>query len=296
MLPDMVFDPYNTAGDDVGKEFTLDGGDVTVQNVEYTNFHNGVNNSAGYDTLVVTVSDFEPGETMSFSIDMDPTSISSTDLGSQAAGPVSGLETTGMTVSVDSGSAPIESTVVGDGSAGGAMATVTEDTDESQPSIGVEGVSLSDVGLSDRHSAATVTSADQIVTISGAPANAEVTLLRVEGELNLNNVPVGYDIEDYEANNAVNVEYYTVTTDQNGEATVDVTLTDADNVEESGLNYFTAWVEEPDGDTGPISDYVVLELGENSPPTIDAISDQTVTEGDSATVPVSVDDPDGDAV
>jgi hypothetical protein len=125
-----------------------------------------------------------------------------------------------------------------------------------------------------------------------------VTLLRVEGELNLNNVPEPYEVEEYEANKAVQVEYYTATTDSNGEATVDVTLTDADAVEESGLNYFTAWVVEPDGDTGPISDYAILELEPetNTPPTIDAISDQTVTEGDSATVSVSASDDDGDSV
>jgi hypothetical protein len=282
MLPDMVFDPFNTAGDDVGKEFTLDSGDVTVDNVEYTNFHNGVDNEAGYDTVVVTLSGFEPGETMTFSVDNDPTSIDTTDLSSQAAGPVSGLEITGGTVSVDSGSGPVEATIVGDGSAGGSMATVMEDTDESKPSIGVEGVSLSSTTLSPRHSAATVGDAQQTITISGAPANAEVTLLRVEGELNLNNVPTGYEIEDYEANKAVQVEYYPVTTDSNGEATVDVTLTDTGAVPESGLNYFTAWVNEPDGDTGPISDYAVLQL--NAPPTADAGTDQTVDEGTTVTL------------
>jgi hypothetical protein len=299
MLPDMVFDPFNTAGDDVGKEFTLDSGDVTVQNVEYTNFHNGVDNDAGYDTVVVTLSGFEPGETMAFSVDMDPTSIDTTDLGSQAAGPVSGLETTGMTVSVDSGSGPVEAVVVGDGSAGGATATVQEDTDESKPSLSVDGVSLSSTTLSDRHSAATVGDAQQTISISGAPPNAEVTLLRVAGELNLNNVPTGYEIEDFEANKANQVEYYPVTTDSNGEATVDVTLTDTGSVEESGLNYFTAWVVEPDGDTGPISDYAILELdpdAQNTAPTVDAITDQGVSQGGSTTVGVSTTDDEGDSL
>jgi hypothetical protein len=284
MLPDMVFDPFNTAGDDVGKEFTLDSGDVTVQNVEYTNFHNGVDNEAGYDTIVVTLSGFEPGETMTFSVDNDPTVIDTTDLGSQAAGPVSGLEITGGTVSVDSGSGPVEATIVGDGSAGGSMATVQEDTSESEPSIGVQGVTLSSTTLSDRHSAATVPSASQTITISGAPANAEVTLLRVEGELNLNDVPEPYDLEEYEANDANQVQYYAATTDSNGEATVDVTLTDNPDtgVDESGLNYFTAWVVEPDGDTGPISNYAILQL--NAPPTADAGPDQTVDEDTTVTL------------
>ncbi|WP_435074548.1 malectin domain-containing carbohydrate-binding protein [Halorubrum sp. HHNYT27] len=298
VLPDMVFDPFNTAGDNVGKEFTLDGGDVTVDNVEYANFHNGENNSAGYDSLIVTLSEFEPGETMSFSIDNDPTSISSTDLGSQAAGPVSGLELAGGTVSVGADEIDTyEATLVGDGSAGGSQATVLNDTDETKPTISVDGVSLSSTTLSDRHTAATVSAADQTVSISGAPANADVTLLRVEGELNLSNVPDPYDIEEYEANKAVDVQYYSATTDDTGAATVDVTLTNS--TAEGGLNYFVAAVEEPDGDTGPTSDYAVLELSEgpeNTAPTMGSITDKGVSEGESLTVDVPASDADGDAL
>jgi hypothetical protein len=90
-----------------------------------------------------------------------------------------------------------------------------------------------------------------------------------------------------------------VTTDANGEATVEVTLTDTGTVEESGLNYFTAWVVEPDGDTGPISDYVILELEPepvNTPPTVDAVTDQGVSQGGSTTVDVSASDADGDSL
>ena len=295
VLPDMVFDPFNTAGDNVGKEFTLDGGDVTVENVEYANFHNGENNSAGYDSLVVTLSGFEPSETMSFSIDNDPTSISSTTLGSQAAGPVSGLELVGGTVSVgDGATADYEATLVGDGSPGGSEATVLNDTDESPPTIGVDGVSLSAISLSDRHTAAPVTDENQTVTVSGAPANSEVTLLRIEGELNLSNVPDPYEIEDYEANKAVDVQYYSATTDSTGAATVDVTLTNS--TAEGGQNYFVAHVQEPNGDTGPTSDYVVLQLAANNAPTIDSITDKGVTEGESVTIDVPASDADGDAL
>ncbi|MDS0279521.1 malectin domain-containing carbohydrate-binding protein [Halomicroarcula sp. S1AR25-4] len=279
VLPDMVFDPFNTAGDDVGKEFTLDSGDVTVENVEYTNFHNGQNNSAGYDTLIVTLSGFEPSETMAFSIDNDPTSISSTTLGSQAAGPVSGLELSGGTVSVGAESTGMhEATLVGDGSAGGSQATVLNDTDESPPSIGVDNVSLSATTLSDRHTAATVFDANQTVSISGAPANADVTLLRIEGELNLSNVPDPYEIEDYEANKAVDVQYYSTTTDSTGTATVDVTLTNS--TAEGGQNYFVAYVEEPNGDTGPTSDYVILQLADGPGPIGDFENAPTDPDGD----------------
>jgi hypothetical protein len=279
VLPDMVFDPFNTAGDNVGKEFTLDSGDVTVENVEYANFHNGQNNSAGYDSLVVSLSGFESSETMSFSIDNDPTSISSTALGSQAAGPVSGLELVGGTVSVGADStADYVATIVGDGSAGGSAATVLNDTDESQPAIAVDNVSLSSTTLSDRHTAATVTDVNQTVDISDAPANADVTLVRIEGELNLSNVPEPYDIEEYEANKAVDVQYYSTTTDSTGAATIDVTLTNSTAT--GGQNYFVANVVEPNGDTGPTSDYVVLQLSEGPGPVAGFENAPTDPDGD----------------
>ncbi|WP_256290028.1 PKD domain-containing protein [Halobellus inordinatus] len=59
-------------------------------------------------------------------------------------------------------------------------------------------------------------------------------------------------------------------------------------------------IEVADGNDGTDSDSVSVTVQPTQPanqaPTIDAISDQTVTEGDSATVPVSADDPDGDTV
>jgi hypothetical protein len=298
LLPDVVHDPFNTAGDDVGKEFTLDGGDVTVENVEYTNVHNGVDDDQGYDSLVVTLSGFEPGETASFSIDNDPTSIGSTDLGSQAAGPISGLELAGGTVSVGAGDGLVTGTLVGDGSAGGAEAVVGPDADEPDPTLGVEGVALSDASLSPRHTAATVTDANQTVTVAGAPPGATVTLLRAEAELNLSNVPSPVEIEPYEGNKLVDVAYSSTAADANGTATFGVTLTNSTAT--GGQNYLVAVVEEPEGDTGPTSDYVVLDLveevpaEENSPPTVGAITDLGVTEGESVTVDVPASDADGD--
>ncbi|MFC5970386.1 malectin domain-containing carbohydrate-binding protein [Halomarina salina] len=260
MLPDMVFDPYNTAGDNVGKEFSLDGGAVTVTNVEYADFHNGVDDTAGYDSLVVTLDGFDPGETMTFSVDNDPTSISSTPLGSQAAGPVSGLELSGATVTVANEAGATTADLVGDGSAGGAEASLDGDVAPA-PTIGVDGVSLDDSILSARHAGATVNEQAQTVTVSG-PANAPVTLVRVEGVLDLSDVPTPYDVEDYEANKAVVVEYYSTTTDATGQATVAVDLTNSSA--DGGLNYFVAAVEDGDGDPGFASNYVVLRYDPSS--------------------------------
>jgi hypothetical protein len=78
---------------------------------------------------------------------------------------------------------------------------------------------------------------------------------------------------------------------------VDVTLTNS--TAEGGQNYLVAHVEEPDGDTGPTSDYVVLQLSEgqaNAAPTIDSITDKGVSEGESLTVDVPASDADGDTL
>jgi len=62
----------------------------------------------------------------------------------------------------------------------------------------------------------------------------------------------------------------------------------------------TFQVEVADGNGGTDTDSVSVTVQPTQPanqaPTIEEIADQTVTEGDSATVPVSADDPDGDSV
>jgi hypothetical protein len=301
-LPDMVFDPDGTAGDQAAKGLNIDSesgdgvGVVSVADEDvFSQPHNGQNGSDGYDVLTIEFTDFEPGETVTFSADNDPTSIKGATIPSQEAGPVSGLELAGATVEVGYADGTTQTTqTIGDGTDGGAEAVVDGDV-PSAPSIGAEGVSLDENALDSYHSAATVTEGSQTITVSG-PANADVTLVQVEGELELDNVPdyngtPGYDVEGYESNKAENVAYYSATLGSNGEATIPVTLTDSTDV--GGLNYFVAAVEDGDG-AGLASDVVVLELTENTAPTIDAITDQGVTEGESVTVDVPASDADGD--
>nr|WP_264475110.1 malectin domain-containing carbohydrate-binding protein [Salinirubrum litoreum] len=304
-LPDMVFDPDGTAGDQAAKGLTIDSqsGDgvgvvSTADGDVFSQPHNGQDGSDGYDVLTIEFTDFDPGETVAFSADNDPTSIKGATVSSQEAGPVSGLELARATVDVGYADGTTQTTqAIGDGSQGGAQAVADSDV-PAAPSIGAEGVSLDGTALDGYHGAATVTEAAQTITVSG-PANADVTLVRVEGELELSNVPdydgtPGYEIEDFEANKAENVEYYSATLDSNGEATIPVTLTDSTDV--GGLNYFVAAVEDGDG-AGLSSNVVVLELDPdagNSAPTVDSITDQGVTEGESLSVDVPASDADGD--
>jgi PKD repeat protein len=80
-----------------------------------------------------------------------------------------------------------------------------------------------------------------------------------------------------------------------------VTLSDGEITlapESGDAGAYTVEVTADDGNGGTATEsfQVTVEEPPNQPPTIDAISDQTVTEGDSATVPVNADDPDGDSV
>jgi hypothetical protein len=266
-MPDMVFDPDGTAGDQAGKGLSIDSqsGDgvgvvSTADGDVFSQPHNGVNGSDGYDVLTIEFTDFEPGESVAFSADNDPTSIKNATVGSQEAGPVSGLELARATVTVGYESTTQTTQTVGDGSQGGTE-SVADASVPAAPSIDVEGVSLDATALDARHSAATVTDASQTVNVS-APAGSTVTLVRVEGELELDNVPTydgtpGYEIEDYEANKAENVEYYSATVDASGTVSIPVTLTNSTDV--GGYNYFVAHVEDAEG-AGLGSNVVVLKL------------------------------------
>ncbi|WP_390293617.1 malectin domain-containing carbohydrate-binding protein [Haloarchaeobius litoreus] len=274
-LPDVVFDPDGTAGDQAAKGLSIDGqsGDgvgvvSTADGDVFSQPHNGVNGSDGYDVLTIEFTDFEPGETVSFSADNDPTSIKGATLSSQEAGPISGLELARSTLTVEYGDGTTQtSQTIGDGSAGGAEATVDSSV-PTAPSIDAQGVSLDSDALDPRHSAATVGNASQTITVSG-PAGAQVTLVRVEGELELSNVPdyngtPGYDIEAFEANKAEDVEYYSATIGSSGTVEIPVTLTNSTDV--GGLNYFVASVADAEG-AGMASNVVVLEYapGEDEP-------------------------------
>ncbi|ELZ27370.1 ring canal kelch-like protein [Halogeometricum pallidum JCM 14848] len=260
VFPDVVFDPNGTAGDSTAKGFVADSGS-SVTGLEGGSFdapHNGQDGDDGYDELTATFGDFESGETFAFSTDIDPTSIKG-GAGSGAAGSVSGLELSGATVTVEYADGSTQTTALfGDGSVGGAEAAATANP-ANAPLLGVDGVSLDGNALDSYHGAATVGSADQTITLSG-PEGATVELLHVEGQLQLANDADGYQIEPYEANTAENVDYQTVDLGSDGEATVDVTLTNTSASDaEGGFNYFVAAVQDGDGDTGLTSNVVVLK-------------------------------------
>ena len=287
----MVFDPQGTAGDSGAKGFTPDSGESAVGPTgSFAAPHNGQNADDGYDELTVDFDNFDGGESFAFSTDIDPTSIKNAE-GTGAAGSVSGLELAGATVTVEYADGTTQTTqLFADGSNGGSQATAKADLADA-PTLGAEGVSLDTDALDAQHSAATVSEASQTITVSG-PADATVELLRVEGQLELANQAEGYNLEDYEANTAENVEYQTVQLDSNGQATVGVTLTDSSSSgAEGGFNHFVAAVQDGDGDTGATSNVVVLKLDESSGSSSPQVLHR-VNAGEGTTVPATDDGPD----
>ncbi|MFC6836476.1 malectin domain-containing carbohydrate-binding protein [Halomarina ordinaria] len=271
-LPDVVFDPVGTAGDETGKCFVADSGASAVGLLTdgsgsgdascldpFSNPHDG-DPDDGYETLTVEFDDFEPGETFAFSSDLDPTSIKGAQ-GTQnsLAGPIGGNDVVGATVTVESASGTSTGELYSDGSAGGSEVT-TASAPAAAPTLGVDGVALGATDFPAHASgAATVAEATQTVTVSDVAPGATVSLLHTEGELNVEGVPDGgYDLDAYEANRLLALETATATADENGEATFEVTLTDSS--EAGGLNYFVATTVDDAGETGLVSQSVVLDL------------------------------------
>jgi len=268
ILPDLVYDPNGTAGDGGDKSFQAGANSDTVGVVStadadlFDKPKNDAGGDDGYQRLTLNFTDFQSGETLLFGSDGDPTSIKGADNNVQntLAGPVSGAELSGMTVTVEFADGTTETVrTFGDGSAGGSAVVSTADQTTTAPTLGVQNVSLDANALDARHSAAYVAEAQQTLTVSG-PAGATVQVMQADTELNLEGVPdydgsPGYNIEEFEGNNFLSVSYQTVQLDSNGQATVDVTLPD----QPEQPVYFMATVENDDGSTGEPSNVVVLQ-------------------------------------
>ncbi|MFD1686725.1 malectin domain-containing carbohydrate-binding protein [Halobellus litoreus] len=250
-MPDVVFGPLTDSG--TPGNAVKDASGAGAFQTSYSQPHEG-NPDDGYDQLTFTYDDFQPGETFTVSLDTDALSVKGATPIQQGL-EISGLETTGATVTIEYADGTTQTTSpFSDGSAAGAVATAKSDV-PAAPNLDVQGVTLDGGALDARHSAATVSSAQQTVEISGEPGST-VRVLRFEGELNLEGVS-GYDLEPYEANRILNFDEQTITLDNNGEATVDVTLTNGSAA--GGLNYIVAVTEDAQGDTGLTSDPIVLD-------------------------------------
>jgi hypothetical protein len=298
IFPNIAFDPEGTAGDTTAKCFTADSGGSATGLVAPGDpcvdpFSLPIG-TGGFQGLTIDFTEFDPGDTFTFSVDVDPISIGGGAPGPGDSGSVSGLELAGSTITIEfSDGSSLTNTLYSDGSNGGAMATV-KDGLPNAPTI-------SPVGLT---SPATVSDPNQTINITG-PANSDMRLLLVEGAF-FTNQDSDPQSTDYEVNSAVNVtELDQLTLDGSGTSSVNVTLTDS--VAEGGYNYILAVVDtlEDDANGDPVtslaSNVVVLEYDEdyipdNESPVVDNPGDQTDFEGATPDLFLQFSDPEEDSV
>ncbi|MEZ4775322.1 MAG: multicopper oxidase domain-containing protein [Bacteroidia bacterium] len=228
MLQDMVFDPNGTAGESFAKTFTPDAGAATTG---YSAFNFLSAHDNGYDVLEIFFTHFDPGETFTFSVDIDPTSIQGTIApGPNNAGYVSGLELTGVSVTAYySGCAEHTTRIFAiPGDVEGAENCVQE-TPPATPTLTMTGLAGPDV---------TVFTPSQTAHIVG-PAGATVKLLVAEAARYISGA--GFDLDPYEANSVVNVTEYSAVIGGGGSVDIPVTLTIKDVY--SGYNHIVAVIE-----------------------------------------------------
>ena len=279
LFPDLVFDPNGTAGDDVGRDITVNAGGAGPQ----SDIPQGAVTPAwnderdgGYDVLDAAIAPgFDPGETLVFGVDVDPTSVKGSDGSSDAttppAGHVSGAELAGATVIVSfaDGSERTSSISVMPQSLAGANWERAARADLSPapppaPSLSLVSGAPSPLLLPQ-------TEASQTLRVAGPPG-ASVTVVVAEGHLNVARVPSGgFDLDEpFEGNMAAGFTEGTVTVGAGGTVDVPVTLTatsphrdftaPSDAPKNVGINVVTAYVRGQGGAPGPVSNQLVLAL------------------------------------
>lgn len=246
-FPDMVFDPYGIAGDIVAKDLEVNSnGSLTgFQGHTYSQPHDD-----GFDVLNLAFAHFSPGESFSFSVDVDPTSIRGVAApGPYQTGSVSGLELNGATITVTFG----DGTVLGGqtwrlpGSNGGSQALVRAGVPEAG-AVSVLGIA---------GNTAVVTESQQTVQVQTQPGR-RVKVLVLEGGLFTEGVAGGgHDIDPFEANTALSVvEFEGLAHSNLVLVPVQLRRTQANG----GLNHIVVMQETPDGVPGAVTMPIVLEL------------------------------------
>lgn len=249
LFQDLVFDPYGEAGDQVGRCVVPDtakaekAGYIWPDDECSDPFSNPY--EEGYQTVTLGFNEFDPGDTLQFGVNIDPTSVKGYEgtISKKSGSHVSGLELSGSVVTVVfSDGSTLTSTLYnlfyrklnGQERKGDSYAIVAAAPPEA-PSIEMLGVTSPD----------SVAEAEQTVQVSGSPGDT-VRLLQVDGRMYIEEGTPdnGYDIDPYEANSAVDIKEYQATIGEDGHVDIPVTLmktaVSEDEGPDGGLNHFIA--------------------------------------------------------
>ncbi len=274
ILPDMVFDPTGAGGDATASPFTPNSGAALTGLVvpgnpaadPFSQPRNG-----GFDVLTIDFTDFDPGETFTFTTDVDPNNIQSVP-GAGNAGAVSGYELIGSTVTVTFSDGTSTETTFGSMfvedpiTLGGAFGTVTTADPVVAPSLSVVSGGPDQVP-SLPGDQVDLANPNFTVLVTGAP-NADFELLQMDSRLFIASGNPPFDVSAAElpfyANEAMSGQtLFTGTLDANGTFQVPVTLLETqsgNDTPDGGLNYLMAVVTQ-NGEVSAASAPLVVKQG-----------------------------------
>ncbi|HEY5706892.1 MAG TPA: malectin domain-containing carbohydrate-binding protein [Terrimicrobiaceae bacterium] len=249
ILPDVVFDPLGTAGDTVSKGFQVNSNSGTgLIGGIFELPHNGVNGQDGYDGLKVSFNQFAPGGVLTFSTDIDPTTIKgSPGPGPGDSGSVSGLEMIGavVTVTFDDGSTRKVRVSRIPGSVDASQGLLSSSTLPT-PTISVPG-----------QTSPFATGVQPTVRVVG-PAGLTATLLVSESALYLQGLANGgYDVDPWEANSVIALQELSTVIPAAGYVDIPVTLTKSEA--DGGNNRLSAILTDSSGNRSAASNTLVIQ-------------------------------------
>ena len=329
LFPDTVFDPEGLAGDTISKPLRINSdGDTGVLDPD-GNTYVGTGGTAGYEGIQVLFDaarqgGFEPGDTLGFSIDMDPNSIAGAEKGPLDdgatprwdVGGVSGAELIGSTFTVTfedgttaTGQLQGVANTQTSNSQGGAIALATQRAHAGTVSLNVDGLVPGGTGTYE-------TGGPQVIVDGPAGETARVVLAKgflQPGEINFSE-PYASQLQaqldalaatPFPANNAVEIQVRDVAltgSPQDITALFDFTGVPVSNVADPDRLPlgFVASLVDPSGPglpKGPVSQPIYLTFDtaspQNSPPA--AADDAAQSDGSTTTVDVLANDADADA-
>lgn len=258
LLPDIVFDPAGTAGDLDGKAFELDSfnGSGTPLGL-FQSPHDGVGSEDGYDALLIDCSsgvDFGPGTLLTFSSDVDPTSVKGVPgPGPSHAASVSGLELIGATVTVTFDDGSVQQIRNG-GQNGLPNANKTSVGVAASGNLPTPGIAVPG------KTSPFITNSQPTVRVTGPPGS-EVEIWTFNAAFYLDGVANGgYDIDPFESNSVIAYNVTDAVIGGGGFVDVPVTLSS----ENGGINHVSALlVNEATGKRSSSSEILTIDYDPN---------------------------------
>ncbi len=256
MMPDIVFDPDLTAGDNEGKIFELDSFNGTgTPTHAFASPKNGVDGNEGYQAIVVNCGggvEFAPGNLLTFSTDIDPTSIRGVvGPGPFNSGSISGLEMIGATVTVTFNDGTVRKTRLS-GMPG------TPDVNKGSTGILAAAQLPTPVISVPGKSSPFLTTTQPTLRVVGTPgASVEVGVFRSALRLDDGTIStVGYDLDPYETNRVESYAYIDETIGTNGY--VDVPLSLSHDSQIGGIHLVSAFLVDSAGKRSASSNILTI--------------------------------------